>query len=401
MCSPPHPCISFVRYDNRLLSHARAARRAIALPPEPCAKTGASAADEAEDASGGVAGDWPRAAGVVPVVVAHSANTQSSAEEADAVCALVDELVGRARLIVDDDEATAASADGVGRVLTADDVLVVAPFNQQVRTLRAALEDDGDDGRSMGCDDDSDVDLALRRIRRSSPRVGTVDAFQGQEAPVVIVSLTLSADAATGSDEGNAGGSGTDPDAAANGGGGGGGGGGGSARALAFVLNRNRLNVALSRAQCVAFVVGSSEQLADAPVTTLRGMREVNSLCRLLELPSSPELTRVAARAAAAAGATTSAVVDRYRHDDADGAGHDGGNEAPTAPAASPAGVLWPGDSRDEANDDGADDVVAAAAAELEAQFKLAELKKACRTAGLRVSGRKAELARRLAEHRR
>jgi uncharacterized protein len=183
VCSPPHPCISFVRYDNRLLSHARAARRAIALPPEPCAKTGASAADEAEDASGGVAGDWPRAAGVVPVVVAHSANTQSSAEEAAAVRALVDELVGRAWLIVDDDdEPTVASVDGVGRLLTTDDVLIAAPFNQQVRTLQAALEGDGDSGRGVGCDDGGDGDLErdrTRRNRRGSPRVGTGDAFQG------------------------------------------------------------------------------------------------------------------------------------------------------------------------------------------------------------------------------
>jgi hypothetical protein len=157
------------------------------------------------------------------------------------------------------------------------------------------------------------------------------------------------------------------------------------------VLDRNRLNVALSRAQCVAFVVGSAEQLADVPATTLRGMREVNSLCRLLELPSSPELKRVAARAVAAAGTTASPT------------GHDSGNDAPPTPVASPARVDRPVHSGDEANGNGADDeeVLAAAAAELEAQFKAVKLKEACRTAGLRVSGRKAELARRLAEHRR
>ena len=86
----------------------------------------------------------------------HERRSQSSVEEADAVAAAVDALVG----------SPFTDEDGVTRPLRADDLLVVAPYNAQVRTLRSRLPD--------------------------GVAVGTVDKFQGQQAPVVIVSMASS-----------------------------------------------------------------------------------------------------------------------------------------------------------------------------------------------------------------
>jgi uncharacterized protein len=97
------------------------------------------------------------------------------------------------------------------RELTLEDILVVAPYNMQVNWLRHALPE--------------------------GSRVGTVDKFQGQEAAVVIVSMATSsaADASRGTE---------------------------------FLFNRNRLNVALSRAECVAVVVAGAHLLEAEPGTT-------------------------------------------------------------------------------------------------------------------------------------
>ena len=108
------------------------------------------------------------------------------------------------------------------------DVLVVTPYNAQVRTLR-------------------------RRVPAAT-RVGTVDKFQGQEAPVVIVSLASS--------------SGEE-----------------APRGLSFVFNRNRINVATSRAQCRVELV-CSPRLLEADCKTVEDMRLVNALCRFVEMAS-------------------------------------------------------------------------------------------------------------------
>ena len=104
-------------------------------------------------------------------------------------------------------------------------MLVVAPFNAQVRCLRARLPE--------------------------GARIGTVDKFQGQEAPVVFFSMTSS--------------SGEDVP-----------------RGMDFLFSRNRLNVAVSRAQALAYVV-CSPRLLWAPCSTVEQMTLVNALCTFAE----------------------------------------------------------------------------------------------------------------------
>ena len=103
---------------------------------------------------------------------------------------------------------------------------VVAPYNAQVRCLRAAIPD-------------------------PAIKIGTVDKFQGQEAPVVFYSMASS--------------SGEDVP-----------------RGLDFLFSRNRLNVAISRAKCLAYLV-TSPRLLDANCRTVEQMRLANALCRFVE----------------------------------------------------------------------------------------------------------------------
>jgi uncharacterized protein len=89
---------------------------------------------------------------------------------------------------------------------------------------------------------------ALAEVLPEGARIGTVDRFQGQEAPVAIYSLAASSAEDV-------------------------------PRGLDFLLSLNRLNVALSRARSLAVVVGSPALLR-APVHTLRQLTLVNALCR-------------------------------------------------------------------------------------------------------------------------
>jgi uncharacterized protein len=114
---------------------------------------------------------------------------------------------------------------GVERPMTEKDVLVVTPFNAQVRCLREKLP--------------------------QGIQVGSVDKFQGMEAPVVIVSLCSS----------------TLEEAP---------------RGASFLLNPNRLNVAVSRAEALAIVVGCPE-LMDVRCRSVEEMRLVNLLCHLVQ----------------------------------------------------------------------------------------------------------------------
>ncbi len=154
-------------------------------------------------------------AGLLFVPVEHEGNVQASREEVATIESVVAELIGR--------EITAANG-GPSRELTLADILFVAPYNMQVRRLRAALPEEA--------------------------RVGSVDKFQGQEAAVVILSMCAS--------PGEFG-----------------------SRGSAFLLDRNRLNVAISRAQSLAMVVGDP-RIALAPATSVPGVRRLNLFCRLV-----------------------------------------------------------------------------------------------------------------------
>jgi predicted RecB family nuclease len=134
------------------------------------------------------------APGVHLLAIDHQGNSTESPEEADAIVAEI------TRLLTGDwtDE------DGT-RQLTERDVLIVTPYNAQVVTLRQRLDAAG-----------------LTEVR-----AGTVDKFQGQQAPVVFVSMTASS-----ADD--------------------------VPRGISFLLNRNRLNVAVSRAKYAAVIVRST-----------------------------------------------------------------------------------------------------------------------------------------------
>jgi predicted RecB family nuclease len=123
-------------------------------------------------------------------------------------------------------DAVAAEIERLG--VPYEDVIVVAPYNSHVRCLRDRLP----------------VAVA----------VGTVDKFQGQQAKVVFYSMASS----TGEDV---------------------------SRGLDFLFSRNRLNVAISRAQCLAYLV-ASPTLLDASCKTIPQMRLANALCRFVELAS-------------------------------------------------------------------------------------------------------------------
>ena len=133
--------------------------------------------------------------------------------------------------------------------------LVVAPYNAQVRAIRDLLPEAG----------------------RS--RVGTVDKFQGQEAAVAIYSMTTSS-----ADE--------------------------APHGLEFLYSRNRLNVATSRARCLAVVVASPE-LIKVRCRTARQVKLVNALCRYIELAME---VAAPAKPAPASSAHKPVDVRRSRH---------------------------------------------------------------------------------------
>ncbi|WP_197520774.1 DEAD/DEAH box helicase, partial [Mycobacterium sp. E2238] len=182
--------VSALSYEGRLHSHeCTAARRLAGYPP-----------------------------GVRTLTVGHHGNSTESLEEAEAITGQIERLLG---MPWTDEHGT--------RPLTASDVLVLAPYNAQVALLRRRLTAAGLGGI----------------------RVGTVDKFQGGQAPVVFISMTASsADVVP--------------------------------RGMSFLLNRNRLNVAISRAQYAAVIVRSGSLTEYLP-STPAGLIELGAFLALTQ----------------------------------------------------------------------------------------------------------------------
>lgn len=153
------------------------------------------------------------------IAAQHAGNTRVSSEEAELIAAAIEDV----------QQGTVTDADGVTRPMEPEDVMVVTPYNAQVRCLTARLP--------------------------TGVRIGTVDKFQGQEAAVVFFSMATSSGAEV-------------------------------PRNVEFLYSRNRLNVAVSRARCLAVLVCNPELLHVEP-RSIEQMRLVNALCRLVELTES------------------------------------------------------------------------------------------------------------------
>ncbi len=151
--------------------------------------------------------------------VPHRGNQSSSGEEAEMVAELVRGLLGGNSRWTD--------REGRDRPITLDDVLVIAPYNAQVFKIQERLP---------------------------GARVGTVDKFQGQEAPVVVYSMATSTP-------------------------------GDAPHGMEFLYSLNRLNVATSRARCVCVLVGCPE-IFTPECRTPRQMQLANAFCRYRELAS-------------------------------------------------------------------------------------------------------------------
>ncbi|MEO8418814.1 MAG: TM0106 family RecB-like putative nuclease [Methylophilaceae bacterium] len=151
--------------------------------------------------------------GIKYIPVVHDGCSQRSDEEAQVVRELVANLI------------TQKYRDGDGNIhpFTLQDILVVAPYNMQVNLLKRTLPE--------------------------GARVGTVDKFQGQEAQVVLVSMTTSSEEYL-------------------------------PRFIEFLYSRNRMNVALSRARCLAVLIASSE-LTMVNGKSTNQQRLINLLCQI------------------------------------------------------------------------------------------------------------------------
>jgi predicted RecB family nuclease len=151
--------------------------------------------------------------------VEHEGRSQSSEEEADRIAKAIEPLLSGA---------TYTDAEGKEKPLEPNDILVVTPYNAQVKCLQDRLP--------------------------PNIRIGTVDKFQGQEANVVFFSMATSS-------------------------------GDQIPRNVEFLFSRNRLNVAISRARCLAILV-ASPKLLDIKASSIEQMRLVNALCRFVEVAS-------------------------------------------------------------------------------------------------------------------
>jgi predicted RecB family nuclease len=149
--------------------------------------------------------------------VAHNGNQNCSPEEAHAVGHLVQAILAG--------DATWIDREGQEKQITLDDIIIITPYNAQVFEIQQYLP---------------------------GARVGTVDKFQGQEAPIAIYSTATSSHAD-------------------------------APRGMEFLYSLNRLNVATSRAKCVSVLV-SSPRIFEAECRTPRQVQLANAFCRYLEV---------------------------------------------------------------------------------------------------------------------
>jgi uncharacterized protein len=197
-------------YEDRLEAEPWLARQDLAAPP-PLSGTG-----------------------VRFVLAGHQGNSNQSPEEAQLVAELVRSLIGGPG----GGGSVWTDSSGETHPLGWHDVLIVTPYNAQVG--------------------------ALERLLPPDARIGTVDKFQGQEAPVSLYSMATSS-----------------PEEAP--------------RGMEFLYSLNRLNVATSRARCLAALV-ASPALIRVRARTPRQMRLANALCRFIELASTRGATTASGR---------------------------------------------------------------------------------------------------------
>ena len=155
--------------------------------------------------------------GLRVLAVAHQGNQNSAPEEADEIKRLVDEILG--------DDSSWVDRHGNEHPLQQKDILIIAPYNAQVFELQERLP---------------------------GFHIGTVDKFQGQEAAIVIYSMTTSSHSE-------------------------------APRGMEFLYSLNRLNVATSRAMCLCVLVGSPA-LFEPECKAPRQMELANAFCRYREL---------------------------------------------------------------------------------------------------------------------
>jgi uncharacterized protein len=155
--------------------------------------------------------------GLYLLPVEHSGNQNCSPEEAQAIGNLVRAILAT--------KATWVDREGLEKPITLDDILIITPYNAQVFEIQQCLP---------------------------GARVGTVDKFQGQEAPIAIYSTATSSHAD-------------------------------APRGMEFLYSLNRLNVATSRAKCVSILVGSP-RIFEADCRTPRQIQLANAFCRYLEM---------------------------------------------------------------------------------------------------------------------
>jgi len=150
----------------------------------------------------------------------HTGQSTESPEEAALVATTIGDLMGK----------DWTDQEGVTRPLAADDFIVVTPYNDQRRLIQGRIA----------------KDAALAEVE-----VGTVDKFQGREAAVVVFSMaTASKDSLP--------------------------------RTSEFLFSKNRLNVAISRARCLAYLI-CTDELLDTRARTVEEMALISALCSFVE----------------------------------------------------------------------------------------------------------------------